>query len=431
MIMAAAVAVPKATSNNSAGPPGMLTAFPCSAVLDDDMFWQEGGVPPSSPRPPHSEDYQEQPEEQEQLPISTKTTKKTRRPKSTTTAAKNKKQKTKPANGGALSSSGCGTLNSRTTTAAAAATGDDTTTTATTTRSTAETLLSVLHTSSRSLHAMVVRTTPVAAVKPMTVLQNLLKKHGMPSLRIRAVNNNHHSGGSKQYQTTNPAIMAVNELRKASFGSKLLTAVDASDIVTLRWLFAHGVSPNPCNKFADDVLFTICKRSAAADNAVVVVAATTPSATTTTTDAVFDCFIDHGTNVRVVDANGRTCLHYCAWAETFNEHIVATILRQDPYQLFREDYRGQTPLDHVHDSVAADWNAFLQQHFNRLYYRAGQWPEMIQAMNQQQQQQNTSNNEAAATAAAATTSPWTARQLDDVKELVGSAVTGSGRTKGM
>jgi hypothetical protein len=270
---------------------------------------------------------------------------------------------------------------------------------------------------------MVVRTTPVAAVKPTTVLQTLLKKHGMPSLRIRVVNNNHHSGGSKQYQMTNPAINAVNELRLSSFGSKLLTAVDASDIGTLRSLFAHGVSPNPCNKFADDVLFTICKRSAAADNvAATSTPATATAMTTTPTNAVFDCFIDHGADVRVVDANGRTCLHYCAWAETFNEHMVTTILRQDPYQLFREDYRGQTPLDHVHDSVAADWNAYLQQHFNRLYYRAGQWPEMIQSMNQQQQQQqNSSHNEA-------TTSPWTTRQLDDIKELVG-AVTGSGRTK--
>jgi hypothetical protein len=273
---------------------------------------------------------------------------------------------------------------------------------------------------------MVVRTTPVAAVKPTTVLQTLLKKHGMPSLRIRVMNNNHHSGGSKQYQMTNPAINAINELRLSSFGSKLLTAVDASDIATLRSLFAHGVSPNPCNKFADDVLFTICKRSAAADDNAVATPAAAMTATTTPTNAVFDCFIDHGADVRVVDANGRTCLHYCAWAETFNEHVVTTILRQDPYQLFREDYRGQTPLDHVHDSVATDWNAYLQQHFGHLYYRAGQWPEMIQSMNQQQQQQqqqNSSHNEAATT-----TSPWTTRQLDDIKELVG-AVTGSGRTK--
>jgi hypothetical protein len=288
-------------------------------------------------------------------------------------------------------------------------------------------LLSVLHTSSRSQQPMVVRTTPVAAVKPNTVLQHLLKKHGMPSLRIRANNNKQQQQSSAAGTFSNTSISA---LRLASFGSKLLTAVDAADLATLRQMFALGVSPNPCNKFADDVLFTTCKRSSSSSSDAAAATTTANAAATASFDktfnannnAVFDCFIQHGANVRVVDQTGRTCLHYCAWAESFNEHIVSTLLRHDPYQLFREDYRGQTPLDHVHDGVAAEWNEFLRQHFDRLY-GAGRLPALIQSLKVQREQ------EATTATTTATSSSWTARQLDDIKELVGASR--SGRTKSM
>lgn len=193
-------------------------------------------------------------------------------------------------------------------------------------------LLSVLHTCPRSKFPQEIRTTAVASVKPPQVLQTLLKRHGFHSLRIKAKTAN--------YQ------LPVSEIRQASLGKKLLEAVDTSNLTILDSLFRQGVSPNASNKFGDDILFTVCKRS---------------------NQAVFAKLSDFAVNVRIVDTLGRTPLHYCAWAQRLDTTMVQSLLTMDPQQLFVEDYRGQTPLDHVNDEVAAEWNSFLFHHFASLY----------------------------------------------------------------
>ena len=146
-------------------------------------------------------------------------------------------------------------------------------------------------------------------------------------------------------------------LQLASFGTQLVKAVQKSDIQLLSSLLECGLSPNPCNQFRDSVFFDlVIKRSNL---------------------PVFECLLNHGCDLQVVDGFGRTPLHHCCWASTFCRPIVEIILERDPVQIFLEDKHGQTPLEYVRANLYGEWNDFLEEVADKYWPMGGQPPRIV------------------------------------------------------
>jgi len=171
------------------------------------------------------------------------------------------------------------------------------------------------------------RTSKVATgVLPQSVFERLLKKAGHGELqRIK--------NDDAEYDA------APSSLQLASFGTHLVKAVHTSDLKLLSALLQCGLSPNPCNQFRDSVVDLVCKRA---------------------NSDIFQCLLEHGSDLQTVDGFGRTPLHHCCWASTFSRPIVDSILERDPVQLLIEDKHGQTPLEYVRPDLAAEWIEYLE-----------------------------------------------------------------------
>jgi hypothetical protein len=135
-------------------------------------------------------------------------------------------------------------------------------------------------------------------------------------------------------------------LQLASFGTKLIEAVQTSDVTLLSLLLGCGLSPNPCNQFRDYVLGWVCRNAK---------------------DSVFLCFLEHHAEMKLSDAFGRTPLHHAAWADPFSPIIVTEILRIDIIQLFLVDNIGLTPLEYVPLKQTTKWIAFLDNHKEEMF----------------------------------------------------------------
>jgi hypothetical protein len=168
---------------------------------------------------------------------------------------------------------------------------------------------------------------------PQSYFCEILQQHGYnPEYRLKA--------DDSEYDAVPSA------LQLASFGILLVKAVHTSDVPFLSRLLECGLSPNPCNQFRDSIVDLVCKRA---------------------NRPIFDCLVDHGTDLQVVDGFGRTPLHHSCWASTFCRPIVEAILERDPIQLFLEDKHGQTPLEYVRKEVANEWMDFLEEAANKYW----------------------------------------------------------------
>jgi hypothetical protein len=145
-------------------------------------------------------------------------------------------------------------------------------------------------------------------------------------------------------------VTTPSPLQLASFGTKLVKAVHASDPQLLSSLLECGLSPNPCNQFRDSILDLVCKRA---------------------NEPIFQCLLEHNADLQVCDGFGRTPLHHAAWASTFSPVIAHAILTRDPSQAFLEDNRGQTPLEYVRPSLIPQWIAFLDEHKDEFWPMGG------------------------------------------------------------
>jgi hypothetical protein len=146
--------------------------------------------------------------------------------------------------------------------------------------------------------------------------------------------------GTKRIKSDDAEYEVVpSALQLASFGTHLVKAVHTSDEKALSDLLRCGLSPNPCNQFRDSVVDLVCKRG---------------------NSTIFQCLLDHGSDLQTVDGFGRTPLHHCCWASTFSRPIVDAILERDPIQLMIEDKHGQTPLEYVRTDLASDWIEYLE-----------------------------------------------------------------------
>lgn len=135
-------------------------------------------------------------------------------------------------------------------------------------------------------------------------------------------------------------------LQLASFGTRLIQAVNGSDTEALSKLLGCGLSPNPCNQFGDTTLSLICKR---ADY------------------GVFKVLVDHGCDLQVCDSFGRTALHNLAWAGKFSAPMTKVILDGDLNQILIADKRGQCPLEYVQRGKWGEWIAFLKEHMDMYW----------------------------------------------------------------
>ncbi|CAJ1955127.1 unnamed protein product [Cylindrotheca closterium] len=168
---------------------------------------------------------------------------------------------------------------------------------------------------------------------PQQKLEELLQKAGIVGFRrVKA--------DEAEYEVVPSA------LQLASFGTRVVKAVHTSDEKALSELMKCGLSPNPCNQFRDSILDLVCKRG----NFV-----------------IFDCLIQHGTDLQTMDGFGRTPLHHCCWASSFCRPIVDAILERDPMQLMIEDKRGQTPLEYVRADLASDWIHYLESSLHKYW----------------------------------------------------------------
>jgi hypothetical protein len=135
-------------------------------------------------------------------------------------------------------------------------------------------------------------------------------------------------------------------LQLSSFGTQVVHAVHTNDDEMLGKLLDCGLSPNPCNQFRDSILDLVCKRNNV---------------------SIFNCLLEHGSDIRVIDGFGRTPLHHCAWASNFCREIAEAILERDPLQIFIEDKRGQTPLEYVRANIISDWTEFLEEMADKFW----------------------------------------------------------------
>lgn len=139
-------------------------------------------------------------------------------------------------------------------------------------------------------------------------------------------------------------------LQLSSFGTQVVHAVHTDDVTMLGKLLACGLSPNPCNQFRDSILDLVCKRNNV---------------------TIFNCLLEHGSDIRVVDGFGRTPLHHCGWASQFSREIAEAILERDPLQLFIEDKRGQTPMEYVRADIMTEWSEFLEEMADKFWPKGG------------------------------------------------------------
>ena len=178
---------------------------------------------------------------------------------------------------------------------------------------------------------------------PQDVLMKLVEEQGHPELqRIKS-----EDAG---YDTM------PSPLQLSSFGTQVVQAVHTSDAEMLGKLLSCGLSPNPCNQFRDSILDLVCKRNNL---------------------AIFNCLLEHGSDIRVVDGFGRTPLHHCAWASNFTREIAEAILERDPLQLFIEDKRGQTPLEYVRTDTMSEWSEFLEEMAEKYWPKGGSVPTLV------------------------------------------------------
>lgn len=178
---------------------------------------------------------------------------------------------------------------------------------------------------------------------PQSFFRDILVKHGYdPEYRLKADDSGYDA--------------VPSALQLASFGTHLVKAVHTSDSAMLSKLLECGLSPNPCNQFRDSIVDLVCKRA---------------------NYPIFECLLEHGTDLQVVDGFGRTPLHHACWASTFCRPIVESILERDPIQFFLEDKHGQTPLEYVRHDMAGEWMDFLEEVATKYWPVGGQPPRIL------------------------------------------------------
>jgi hypothetical protein len=128
-------------------------------------------------------------------------------------------------------------------------------------------------------------------------------------------------------------------LQRASYELFMIDVVKAFDHDTLASSMASGLSPNPCNVYAESLVHMVSRRGDAKG---------------------LQILIDNGCNLQVADDYGRTPLHDCCWAADPAFEVAELILAVDPRLFYMTDLRGAVPLTYVRKEHWPLWIEYLE-----------------------------------------------------------------------
>jgi hypothetical protein len=128
-------------------------------------------------------------------------------------------------------------------------------------------------------------------------------------------------------------------LQRASYELYMIDVVKAFDHETLASAMAAGLSPNPCNAYAESLVHMVSRRGDAKG---------------------LQILIDNGCNLQVADDYGRTPLHDCCWAADPAFDVAELILAADPRLFYMTDTRGAVPLSYVRKEHWPAWIDYLE-----------------------------------------------------------------------
>jgi hypothetical protein len=128
-------------------------------------------------------------------------------------------------------------------------------------------------------------------------------------------------------------------LQRASYNIHLIDVIRALDHETLAAAMEVGLSPNPCNAYAESIAHMVSRRGDAKGLSIL---------------------MDHGCNLQVADDYGRTPLHDCCWAADTAFEVADIIIAVDPRLFYMTDKRGALPLTYVRQEHWSDWIEYLE-----------------------------------------------------------------------
>jgi hypothetical protein len=128
-------------------------------------------------------------------------------------------------------------------------------------------------------------------------------------------------------------------LQLASYNVHLIEIIRAQDHETLTAAMEVGLSPNPCNAYAESIAHMVSRRGNAKGLSVL---------------------MEHGCNLQIADDYGRTPLHDCCWAADPAFEVADIILAIDPRLFYLQDKRGALPLSYVRQEHWSDWIEYLE-----------------------------------------------------------------------
>lgn len=135
-------------------------------------------------------------------------------------------------------------------------------------------------------------------------------------------------------------------LQQASHGILLSQAVRSSDSRLLQRLLESGLSPNPCNKFGESLVHTVCRRG---------------------DRKLLSVMLKAGCTLQVCDEQGRTPLHDACWGSGSSLEVAKMIIETDKDLLNLLDSRGLSPLEYVRKENYSKWIAFLAKHLDTFW----------------------------------------------------------------
>jgi hypothetical protein len=128
-------------------------------------------------------------------------------------------------------------------------------------------------------------------------------------------------------------------LQLASYELYMIDVVKAFDHETLGAAMEAGLSPNPCNAYAESLVHMVSRRGDSKG---------------------LQILIDNGCNLQVADDYGRTPLHDCCWAADPAFEVAELILAVDPRLFYMTDLRGAVPLTYVRKEHWPLWIEYLE-----------------------------------------------------------------------
>jgi hypothetical protein len=135
-------------------------------------------------------------------------------------------------------------------------------------------------------------------------------------------------------------------LQMASYELHMINVVKAFDHETLAAAMESGLSPNPCNAYAESLVHMVSRRGDA---------------------EALQILVDNGCNLQVADDYGRTPLHDCCWAADPAFEVADIILAVDPRLFYMTDSRGAVPLSYVRKEHWPLWIEYLESKKDALW----------------------------------------------------------------